>query len=456
MFKPYTQNQAQLLPSSLSDMIEKDHTARLISSVVDEMDLSAIEQSYSSQGCKAYHPALLLKVLVYAYSIGLRSSRKIADRLREDVVFMWLAGRQTPDFRTIALFRKERLTDFKAVFAHIVELCMDLGMARVGTIAVDGTKFAANTSRNRVVYRKRLEKRKQSIADKIDAIIQEADELDRQEDALYGENTAHHTDKPFDTETIRKALGRIQKKKASLAKKKSGLNAIQHDIRKKERIMRKDRNSYAVADKDATVMLMKEEYIAPGYNAQLATENQVILAYGLYPNRTDYKLLKPMVKEVEEMTRRTPKRIAADAGYGTKSNYRFLKHKKITGFIPYQNYNKDVTLKNKGLYTLPKNPDVELETYKARMFIRLKSDEGEKMMKRRREDVESVFGDMKEHMKFRRFSLRGKRKCLIELGILSMAHNIKKIKSFIQNKIKNDFITQEIAQWGQILGYATS
>lgn len=218
--------------------------------------------------------------------------------------------------------------------------------------------------------------------------------------------------------------------------------------------MRKDRNSYAVADKDATVMLMKEEYIAPGYNAKIATENQVILAYGLYPNRTDYKLLKPMVKEVEETTRRTPKRIVADAGYGMKSNCRFLKHKKITGFIPYQNYNKDIVLRNKGLYAIPKTPDVELEKYKARMFIRLRSEEGEKMMKRRREDVEPVFGDMKEHMKFRRFTLRGKPKCLVELGILSFAHNIKKIRTFIQRSIHNDTITKDIAKWGQVLGYA--
>ncbi|MBI2644788.1 transposase [Candidatus Uhrbacteria bacterium] len=456
MFKLYAQNQVQLLPPNLSDMIEKDHAARLISSVVDEMDISAIERSYSSQGCRAYHPAMLLKVLVYAYSIGLRSSRKIADRLQEDIVFMRLSGRSTPDFRTIALFRKDRMTDFKAVFVQVVSLCMELGMARVGTISIDGTKFTANTSRNRVVYRKNLERRKQSIAEKIDAIIDEADELDRQEDALYGDTTAHHTGISFDKETIRKALGKIQKKKTSLGKKKETLKAIQDDIKKKERIMRKDRNSYAVADKDATVMLMKEEYIAPGYNAQLATENQVVLAYGLFPNRTDYKLLKPMIAEVENMTGLTPKRVAADAGYGMKSNYRFLKHKRITGFIPYQNYNRDVVLKHKGLYALPKNPDVELEKYKARMFIRLGSEEGKKMMKRRREDVEPVFGDMKEHMKFRRFTLRGKPKCLIELGILSFAHNIKKIKTFIQSRIQQDIITEDIEKWGQILGYAHS
>lgn len=90
------------------------------------------------------------------------------------------------------------------------------------------------------------------------------------------------------------------------------------------------------------------------------------------------------------------------------------------------------------------------------MFIRLKSIEGEKMMKRRREDVEPVFGDMKEHMKFRRFTLRGKPKCLVELGILSFAHNIKKIKTFVQKSIQRDVITEGIAKWGQVLGYAHS
>ena len=107
MFKDYQQNQGQLLPQSLSGSISLDHTARLISQVIDEMDLSFILNTYSSLGQKAYDPRMLFKVLVYAYTTGIRSSRKIADRLSEDVVFMWLSGRSTPDFRTIADFRKD-------------------------------------------------------------------------------------------------------------------------------------------------------------------------------------------------------------------------------------------------------------------------------------------------------------------------------------------------------------
>ena len=110
MFKEYNQNQLQLLSPNLSDMIVKDHIARLISHAVDQMDIASIEKRYSMNGQRAYHPSMLLKVLIYGYASGIRSSRKLADKLNEDIAFMWLAGRQTPDFRTIADFRKDKLT----------------------------------------------------------------------------------------------------------------------------------------------------------------------------------------------------------------------------------------------------------------------------------------------------------------------------------------------------------
>lgn len=142
-FKPYYQNQVQLLPPSLDQMIAKDHLARLINHAINSMDLSAVESTYSSNGQHAYHPKMLTKVLIYGYATGTRSSRKLADKLSEDIVFMWLSGRQTPDFRTISDFRKDRLSDIKKLFEQVVEICMDLGMIRIGTVSVDGTTFRA-------------------------------------------------------------------------------------------------------------------------------------------------------------------------------------------------------------------------------------------------------------------------------------------------------------------------
>lgn len=456
MFKEYNQAQGQLLPPNLSDMIEKDHIARFINTTIDDMDVSSIESTYAHNGQRAYHPKMLLKLLVYGYSMGLTSSRKLSDKCHEDIVFMWLSGRSAPDFRTISDFRKEKLLDVKTIFQQVLELCMNLGLVRCGIVALDGTKFQANASRNKAIYRKVLNKRKEKLSLQIDQILKDAEELDRKEDRLYGEATITRTGKIFSQEEIVKAVKKLEKKKISLTKKRAEKQAVLSDIKKKERVMRKDRNSYTSTDKDATVMLMKETYIAPGYNAQLATEHQVVIAYGLYSNRNDTHLLTPMMKKVEEHFGRMPERIIADAGYGNKMNYRYLKKNRICSFIPYNNYEHEQVLRNKGLYEPPQNPDRELERYKFQQRVRLKSEEGKAMMKRRREDVEPVIGDMKRNMGFRRFNLRGKRKCETELGLFCIGHNMKKIKNWIKKLAEWDTGNEQGQRLGLTLGYLSS
>src|SRR3989338_9347835 len=160
MFKPYVQSQSQLLPPSLEEVISSDHLARLISQSIDQMDISSIEQFYSNNGQHAYHPRMLLKVLIYGYASGVRSSRKLADKLHEDIVFMWLSGQQDPDFRTIADFRKDRLTDFKSLFEQVLATSMDIGLIRVGTISLDCSKILSSASKNKMQYRKQLLKRR--------------------------------------------------------------------------------------------------------------------------------------------------------------------------------------------------------------------------------------------------------------------------------------------------------
>lgn len=450
MFKDYQQNQGQLLPKSLSDSISSDHTARLINQVIDEMDLSFILNQYSLLGQKAYNPRMLFKVLVYAYTIGIRSSRKIADRLNEDVVFMWLSGRSTPDFRTIADFRKDKLIDVKKTFVEVLGLCRQLGMIRIGKVAIDGTKFRSDSNGNKMQYRKTLNKRKESIEEQVDDIFHEADEVDRQEEKLYGDSTEHQI-KGLGLNHVARELAKLKKRKASLEKKKQKIEAKKDDINSKLRKMRKDRNTMSSTDKDATLMMMKEGHIASGYNAQFATEHQVILGYDLTSDRNDFKQLKPMVKEVEANTGKKPETVAADAGYGRKMNYRYLKNKRITAFIPYGQFNKEMAERRKGIYA--SSPDRELAKYKLIQCVRLLSEEGKKMMKRRREDVEPVIGDIKRNMNFRTFNLRGKQKCLIELGLISIGHNLKKIKSYLKRAAQWDNGNQTIAELGKTLGY---
>lgn len=451
-FKDYSQCQTQLLPPSVDDLISADHISRLMNKVIDDLDLSVIEDLYSDNGCHAYHPKMLLKVLVYGYIVGLRSSRKLADRLREDVVFIWLSGRSTPDFRTIADFRKTKLVDVKKIFVEILNLCRQLGMVRIGKVSIDGTKFRADASGNKMQYRKVLNKRKVKIDELVDGIFDEAEAIDREEERLYGNGT-EHTIQGLNMREVEKKLGKLKRKKESLTRKKGRLEARKADINAKLRKMRQDRNSMSSTDKDATLMMMKEGYIAPGYNGQIATEHQVILAYGIFSDRNDTHLLKPMVNGVRENTGQDPEIIPADAGYGNKMNYRFLKNRHIAGFIPYNNFNKEMVERNKGIYELPKTIDRELEKYKLRQRLRLLSPEGKALMKRRREDVEPTFGDIKRNMNFRTFQLRGRRKCLMEFGLVCLAHNLKKIKSHLKKSAQWDDGNLMGQQLGAVLGY---
>ena len=455
MFKPYVQSQSQLLPQSLEEVVAPDHLARLISHSLDQMDISGIEHLYSEQGQHAYHPRMLLKVLIYGYASGIRSSRKLADKLHEDIVFMWLTGQQDPDFRTITDFRKDKLTDFKSLFEQMLATSMDIGLIRVGTISLDGSKILASASKNKMQYRKQLLKRKVNLKEKIDQIIKEADDLDAEEDRIYGSNTINRTGIVITKEKVAAAIKKIQKRKQTIKKDKAVLKAKLSSVKQKEKTMRKDRNSYSTIDPDATLMMMKEGYIAPGYNIQLATEHQVILGYGVFSDRNDQKLLKPMLEEVTARTKQKPESVLADAGYGRKLNYRYLKNQQITAYIPNQSYEQDTILRNQGLYRI-QNPDVELEGYKAKMRIRLQSEQGQAMLKRRRQDVEPTFGDLKRNMEFRRFNLRGRLKCELELGIVSMAHNLKKMKLWVKRATSWDDGRTKIRELGKTLGYLSA
>lgn len=452
MFKPYTQSQSQLLPQSLEELIATDHLSRLISQSVDQMDISSIEKLYSENGQHAYHLRMLLKVLIYGYAFGIRSSRKLADRLKEDIVFMWLSGRQEPDFRTIADFRKDKLADFKSLFEQVLATGMDIGLIRVGTISLDGSKILASASKNKMQYRQQLLKRKINLKEKVSQILKEADELDAEEDRVYGSNTINRTGIVITKEKVAAAIKKIKRRKKTLKREKAVLKAKLLMVREKQKIMRKDRNSYSSVDSDATLMMMKESYIAPGYNVQLATEHQIILGYGVFSDRNDQKLLKPMIEEVTARTKRKPESVLADAGYGRKMNYRYLKNQKITAYIPNQNYEQDTILRNQGLYHIV-SPDTELERYKAKMRIRLQSEVGQRMLRRRRQDVEPTFGDLKRNMEFRRFNLRGRLKCELEIGLVSMAHNLKKIKSWVKKAMSWDDGRTKTRELGKTLGY---
>jgi Transposase and inactivated derivatives len=426
-FKEYRQHQIMLMPASLDDKVPQDHLARYIDKVVDQLNIKEIEDSYSDLGCHAYHPQMLIKVILYGYCIGIRSSRRIQKEIQEDLVFMWLAGQQEPDFRTISDFRKDRIKDIKQLFNQVLVICYELGMVQCGKISIDGTKIEANSGRNKITYRKKLEKDKASYERKIDEILQEAEDIDAEEDRLYGDKDGYSLDRGYTSEEIKGAMKRAREK-AKLGRHKEKAQEKLAVVNKKLERMGEDRNSFGNTDKDATLMLMKNKSLGVGYNVQMATENQVIVGFGVFQDRADTHLLQPMIAEVEHNLGMTPEVIMADKGYCSEKNYEYLACRGMKGAIPPHTFDIDIAARHKGTYQPSNNPTYE--QYKVDMLNFLETDEGKGLMDKRKWDVEPTFGDIKHNMGFRKFLLRLMPKVNTELGLISIAHNIKKIKTW--------------------------
>jgi transposase len=414
-----------LMPPSLDDKIPQDHLARYISKVVDQLNLKEIEDGYSDLGCHAYHPRMLLKVILYGYSIGIRSSRRMQKESREDLVFMWLAGMQEPDFRTISDFRKDRIKDIKQLFNQVLGICYELGMVQCGKISIDGTKIEANSSRNKIVFRKKLEKRKANYERKIDEILQEAEDIDAEEDRIYGDKDGYSLEREYTAEEIREAMKRAREKAKLEHHKEKELEKLALVNKQLER-MGEDRNSFGTTDKDATLMLMKNDSLGVGYNVQMATENQVIVGFGVFQDRADTYLLQPMIAEVEQNLGMIPEAILADKGYCSEKNYEYLSCRGMKAAIPPHTFDYDIAARHKGTYTPSQNSTYE--QYKVNMLDFLETDEGKRLMDKRKWDVEPTFGDIKHNMGFRKLLLRLMPKVKTEIGLISIAHNIKKMK----------------------------
>lgn len=421
-FKEYRQHQIMLMPPSLDDKIPQDHLARYIDKVVDELDIKDIADSYSDLGCHAYHPQMLIKVILYGYCIGIRSSRRIQKEIREDLIFMWLAGMQEPDFRTISDFRKDRIKDIRKLFNQVLEICYKLGMVQCGKISIDGTKIEANSGRNKITYRKKLEKSKARFEEKIDEIMKEAADIDAEEDRLYGDKDGYSLDHGYTSEEIKEAMKKLQREKKKAEEK---LAVVDEKLER----MGEDRNSFGNTDKDATLMLMKNDSLGVGYNVQMATENQVIVGFGVYQDRADTHLLQPMIAEVEHNLGMTPAVIMADKGYCSEKNYEYLACRGMKAAIPPHTFDLDIAARHKGKYQPSSNPTYE--QYKVDMLNFLETDEGNGLMDKRKWDVEPTFGDIKHNMGFRKLLLRRMPKVKTEVGLVAIAHNIKKIKTWL-------------------------
>ena len=485
-FRTYNQNQIMLLPLSVRECLPTDHFCFTLDEIVNNLDLSAIKASYKENGSPAYHPALLIKVLFYAYSQGIRSSRKIENNLYENNAFRFLAANEHLDHGTINLFRKTHLTQITDIFAQIVIIAGNLGMADLSDISIDGTKYKACASKKNLFNKEAIK----NIKAKITEILNEADLLDKAEDKKFGQNRGYNqipeelNDSKKREEKIRKLRDRLAKlNKAEKEIDNKQAEAIDSDAKKATNCLTSN-----TTDKEAALMQMKDKSYQMAFNAQLATSNQIITAFEVTNRCDDGDSLVSMIKKSEENTREKVDTVKSDPAYFTKKNIDFLDKQQIDGYIPdkqkradeagesslspycRKNFaydkskdeficpdgkslkfkdkgangvrtyigtecescpNKDKCTKGKKKYL---NYDARLEEQKKVMRTKLNSETGKKKYAERLSEVEPVFGNIKQNMKFSGFGCRGKEMATIELGLVCIVHNLVKISLFARKK----------------------
>jgi len=361
-YKPYEQKQPYLIPPSADELIPQNHLVRLVSGAIDQMGLEHLLRKYQAGGgASRYHPSMMTKLFVYGYMTKVCSSRMLAKAARENVMFMWLAGNQTPDFRTLNDFRGKMLKGvMEQIFVATVKMLNSKGYIKLENYFVDGTKLESASGRYTFVWKKSVETNDRKLDDKLRAYIRTIDRIWDDENDEYGESDLQELGgkEGFTSADVKALAGilreRLERLQAAEDKKKlnKDLKTIQRDYlpRKKKyeksrRILGK-RNSYCKTDTDATFMRMKEDHmhngqLKPGYNVQIGTENGFVVGYDIFPNPADCRTLKEHLRRQERRLGVKPKAVIADAGYGGQENYQYLQNKGVAAVIPYNTYRKE-------------------------------------------------------------------------------------------------------------------
>jgi len=310
-FKSYVPNQAMLLPPSLDELIAKDHPVRVVSDVIDKINLAPLLQKYEGGGTSSYHPKMLLKVLVYAYVTNIYSSRKIETATKENINFMWLAAMNKPDHNTINRFRGKRLKEvLRKIFVQVVELLAQEGLLSLKELYVDGTKLEANANKYTFVWGNSIKSNKEKMKKQLDELWQyaqsvAAEEMNQPEPPDFttiDRKKVEETIGKIDAALADRSVDKKVKQKLNYAKRNWPENLDKYEAQEK---ILDGRNSYSKTDTDATFMRMKEDYmkngqLKPGYNVQISTSKQFIVNYTLHSNPTDTTTLPKHLEQYEQ------------------------------------------------------------------------------------------------------------------------------------------------------------
>lgn len=510
-FKDSHQHQMHLLPPSLEDFIDSQHLVRIIDQFVSSLSSKLWAKVFTGGGAPSYHPKIMLKVILYGYSVKIYSCRQIARAIRQDVTFMWLACMQRPTFNTINRFRSDYFRDIlEDVFTELLDFLHERGYISYTDFFVDGSKLEANAGRYTYVWRKSTERYKSAVKERIKKLFQEIDQINQEEDEKYGDSDL--PERGEDIEVTSKEIRNVAKElndrlsRVSDKKEERKLNrAVSRFEKEGDKLSKYEdqegllhgRNSYSKTDPDATFMRLKDDRLRPAYNIQISTENQFVTNYSASQNASDTVTFPDHLEKITERgVAYIPKNYMGDSAYGSEENYQLLEQHEIQSYLKYNTYHLEKNKNRKknpfhrdkfsynseeDYYLCPAGKKLiyketiqkktktghlssiriyecegcfsclyktqctkskdnrqihhnrQLEKYKEKVRLRLDSEYGLTLRKRRGIEVETFFGDLRQNCRFNRFHLRGLVKTEHELGLIAISHNLRKLANIAKN-----------------------
>jgi len=441
-FLNYDQEQQHLLPKSITDWIEEDSLERFVSDTIDYLDTEGrLEPFYpdpreDGRGRPSYHPVMLLKVLVFGYSIGVRSSRKLDRLLERDIAFRYLAANQQPDFRTISDFRKDHREEFEHLFEEILRLCRETGLADLGEVALDGRRVQGDAALE-------ANRTRDQIREEIQDILEEATAIDEAEDDEYGpENRGDEL--PEELREQEDRLERLREAKERLDAEEQQLKDEQAEkIRQRkqeeddsgrrkrgrkptppEEVDLPEDSKANTTDPESQTLKTHDGWVQ-GYNGQAMVdcENQIIVAQRITTDANDVQQFEPMLDRCEESNGKRPEKALADAGYWSRENAQLGDDQTELFVATTKDWKRRKELREKGP---PRGRIPEAYGPKERMERKLRTKRGRRIYRKRSQTVEPVFG---QHVNrgLNQFMLRGQNGADAEWSLFSATHNLLKL-----------------------------
>ncbi len=421
-YRPYLPEQDFLLPPSLREWLPDDHLAYFVSDLVEQLDLSAITAPYEDEerGYPPYHPVMMTKVLVYAYCVGVFSSRKIQRRLGEDVAFRVLAAGNQPDFRTIADFRKIHLAALTGLFEQVLRLALEAGAMQIGRVALDGSKVKANASKHKAMSYGRMREKARQLRDEVHHLLTQAEATDADEDARYGVDR-RGDELPAELQRRETRLERIREAKRALeARAREEAAAAGAPL---EKAKPGDKAQYNFTDPESRIMKGPDGFVQ-AYNVQVAVEDtlQLIVGHAVTQETNDKQQLPPMIATIERQAGQTPAQVLADSGYCSDESLAALSDTAIEGYIATKKQKHGEPRR-----PCPRGPLPKAATRVERMARKLETKMGAAIYATRKAIVEPVIGQIKHARGFRQFLLRGVTKVRGEWALICTTHNVLKL-----------------------------